>query len=367
MRTFLLLVSLVLSFSSLVWAETPSSNQKFIAGFSQNYIVPVHQSFVDSSGKLLQNSQALCKEVSEENYQASQDTWKQTVEDWQAVQLVFFGPLVEKNLSWRIQFYYDRKNLVKQKVEALLQGEQALTAEIISQAAVPAQGLPAIEYLLFDPQGGQYQRFQNSPRQCELLAAVSENLFNVSTELNTLWQEEYLNLLLKPHPESAHYVSDKEAVDTIIGGMATKVDELIKKKYLTAFGLHLKKPVPKPYALQFWRSQYSLEAMQAQIAGVKKIYFGVGEEEGLKEGLRALLLAQPEQQALVKAIDESFKEVETALSNSPQPLFTAVKKKDNAEQFVQQRQTLQAFQKLISHDIPKAMNVMLGFNSNDGD
>ncbi len=343
--------------------ESVSDEEKLIRSMANNYIIPIHEDFVSSTAELTQVAQQYCTARTEENLEQLQNSWRKSIQVWQGVQMVHFGPLVEQNLAWRIQFYYDRKNLVAKKVEAALKSGETINREFVSQSSVPMQGFPAIEYLLFDEKGADPSRYDADPSRCVLLVSIAENLNSISMELLDNWQQSYLGYFLNPGPENEHYASLDEAMTVYIGALSAKVYELTKKKYRPIFGRQLKTPRVNPYKLESWRSGYTLGVWEAQIDAMESVYRGGNGGYGLDKYLKA----RPEHRELHKQLEQDFIKIRESFANSPAPLFTAVNAPEHKVFFEQQDEQLWAFTVSLGHDLPEALGIKLGFNANDGD
>ena len=168
-----------------------------------NAIVDFHQQFSNSTLALLQSSQEFCANINAVNHQDVQTHWRNAMSDWQAVNLINFGPIKEENKSWRLQFWPDKKNLVGKKIKSILKGQQSLDLETIAGASVVIQGLSGLEYLLFDAKGGNFERYAGAAggqRQCELLQGIATLTHGIANGLSQKWQSdsEHVNAFLHP-------------------------------------------------------------------------------------------------------------------------------------------------------------------------
>ena len=355
----LTLIIIFIFYSSSSFSDEEQRN--FITHFANGYVMPVHKSFVESSNKLHLDNKQFCKNINADNLIKAKESFKQVIIDWQAVQLVAFGAIDKKELNWRIQFYPDTKNLVEKKVKNILKGNEKITKEMMKDASVSIQGIPAIEYLLFDSKYAQISAYQSNARQCQLLQVVSHNLLKMSKKLNKYWEKKYLARLLDA--SNKEYMEDNEAVNRIVNAMAGKVDEWVNKKYLIVFGYHLKTSTTKPYLLDYWRSGYSLDALKAQLDAVSRFYYGHEKHNGLRD----LIDKISDDKALLMNIDENFKELKSQLDESPAPLFTALREKNNDQKLKKQASVMNEFARLFHYEVPHALGVPAGYKFNDGD
>ena len=114
------------------------------------------------------------------------NAWRGAMRAWQLVQHIAVGPIEEANRRFRMQFYPGR-GAVERNVDDVLAGADPLTGESIANKPVGAQGLPALEYLLFSV-GGLDDEVAG-PRRCEFAGAVAANVRALAEEISEPWQD----------------------------------------------------------------------------------------------------------------------------------------------------------------------------------
>lgn len=115
-----------------------------------------------------------------------ENAWRGAMRAWQLVQHIKVGPVEEDNRDFRMQFYPDRGKVVD-NVDDVLAGTDPLTPESIANKPVGAQGLPALEYLLFSI--GGLDDAEAGPRRCELAGAIAANVRTMATGISGAWQD----------------------------------------------------------------------------------------------------------------------------------------------------------------------------------
>lgn len=338
-----------------------ATEQKLLAHTANEVIAPLYGELNRQAQQQLQQSRAFCQAVSEQGQQQLQQQWRSTMTAWAQVQPIAFGPLEDGNLRWKMQFWPDRKDITSKKVEALIGSDEALTAERVAAASVSVQGLAALEYLLFDARANALERYQQDVRRCELLVAIAERVQQVTQRLENEWPD-FADKFTQPGTKNALYPDNKTALadllDTLVVGT-----EVVKRNKLglpIANGADVRRA--KPYRLEAWRSQYSLQLMQASTATLEQLYRGNG---GF--GLAAYLAAHDDiDGALLQAIDDAFAAVNAQFLTIDAPLFTQLKQPEYYAQLAQLRERLDSLQRHLAK-LPESLHISLGFNSNDGD
>jgi len=345
---------------------------KLLAHTAHEVIVPLYAALDAEAVKQLELSQAFCQATEPDQQQSLQQQlqkqWRATMSAWAGVQPIGFGPLEDGNLRWKLQFWPDRKDLTRKKIEALIASDDELTAARVASASVSVQGLAALEYLLFDTSGGALEGYQNgeqASRRCLLLQAIAERVQQVTHRLLNEWYGDinklgYADTYSQPGADNALYPNNNASIaallDTLVVG-----SEVVKRNKL---GIPVGKDIAhaKPYRLEAWRSQHSLALMRASVATLEQLYRGNGGY-----GLQHYLVEETDVDvALLRDIDESFKATNAQLLQLNAPLFSQLKQPEQHSKLVELHRRLNVLQGNLNK-LPESLGIRLGFNSNDGD
>ena len=115
-----------------------------------------------------------------------ENAWRGAMRAWQLVQHLMVGPIEGANRRFRMQFYPAR-GAIERNVDDVLAASDPITKETIATKPVGAQGLPALEYLLFFI--GGLDDADAGPRRCELAEAIAANVRVLASEVSAPWQE----------------------------------------------------------------------------------------------------------------------------------------------------------------------------------
>ncbi|BFM16189.1 imelysin family protein [Maricurvus nonylphenolicus] len=322
---------------------------------TEQQIIPGYQTFASNTQHLANSLSLYCSEnLQQEQFKQAKQQWRNTMDSWQSIQAIQFGPIQENNLGWELQFWPDKKNLIAKKNKGLLLEDSELSDERLQKASVVVRGLPSLEFLLFDPKALSYGDQQ---RRCDLMQGIAKHLVNVTHKLHQQWQTEHAQLLMNPGTENPLYPEDKQAIAVVLDSFLSSVEVIKDRKLGQALGLKARKQHINPYLLESWRSQHSLENIRHNISAVKTLM-----ETG---GFSAYLNSQG-QQALNLKITQSLETVYTDLHKTDKTLFINLGEGE-AEQWQAVVKQLGPLIQLLKHDLPAALNIQLGFNNNDGD
>jgi len=337
--------------------QSKSSEQQFVEKVTSQFILPWHQNFSNASKALLQSSNTFCTNTNDNNFEQTRTHWFAAMSDWQRVQLFHFGPILSDNQRWKIQFWPDSHNLIRKKTDSILEEQQPITVERIKGASAVLQGLSAIEYLLFDAQAGQIERFSDQNKQCELLIAIAAHTSEVSTNLWVNWAD-YAQDFTAPSDSNGLYPTIDASLSALVDTMLASLEIGKKDKLSTPLGLNNKALRPRPFLQEAWRSNYSTQAIIINLQGIESLY---------RSGLDRTLSNKPDGLAISNQINDAFQTINTLNSSLNTSMNDALKSDNDKAQLLELHQQVTELTRLIKHDVPRVLGISLGFNANDGD
>jgi len=353
----MLIRPLVIAFSALALAACtpPDAQQHTSAALADGVLLPAYSAWAEADSQLASSAQAFC--AGDQDLAAAQQTFLAAQSAWAGLQPLLLGPLAEGNRAWQVQFWPDKKNLVKRQVEALLKAKPQLTPADLEQASVVVQGLTAYEYLLFDA-GIDLTEPAQKNRYCPLLVAIGEHQQNLAAEVLTLWQNEDGMLAKLKNFPNPRYAEAEEAVAELLRTQVSGLDGL-KKKLGTPLGRR-SKGHPQPYQADAWRSHASLANLAASLASAERLWLGAEQN-----GLRSLLNTQ--QAPLAEQIDAAYRDTRQRLAALQQPLGELLTEQTGREELDALYESLDRLHRLHEIELAKTLGIQMGFNSHDGD
>ncbi|CAH0990345.1 hypothetical protein SIN8267_00437 [Sinobacterium norvegicum] len=358
----------------LAACEQPADQkQLFLEQQLDSFILPLHQQLSLQSQHFINQSTQFCQQPNQQHLQQVQLQWLATMKAWQQVQSINFGPITDDNQAWKMQFWPDKKNLIKQKTVKLLRSEDTINVDKIEQSSVVIQGLSAAEYLLFDQQQLVEQQTilssfddnsRNAQRRCQMLTAISQHSFNVAEFLQQQWgssTQGYGAVFINPNSDNLEFASQNESIASLIQSIVSSLEVIQKNKLGGPLGYNNKKSIPRPYLAEAWRSQQSLLLIAANLSAVER--FLTDQNAGLFQ----LMADNTQAKTLIPALQQKLKATKQALNDIDQPLFTAVTHEASKSQVETLYKQNQSLLRLIKHDVVTSLGLTLGFNANDGD
>lgn len=159
--------------------------RRLFEGIGREVFAPAYADLQSCAGELEAAVEEYCAAPTEDQ-SLLENAWRGAMRAWQLVQHIAVGPVEEANRRFRMQFYPAR-GAIERNVDDVLEGNDPLTGETIARKPVGAQGLPALEYLLFSI--GGLDDADAGPRRCELAGAIAANVRAMADEISEPWQE----------------------------------------------------------------------------------------------------------------------------------------------------------------------------------
>lgn len=337
-------------------ACSPSPTQQHTsAALVDGVLLPAYGAWQQSSRQLAESAQAFC--AGQQELALTRQAFLADAANWGALQPLLIGPLSEGNRAWQVQFWPDKKNLVRRQVETLLQNKPQLSQADLSQASVVVQGLSAYEYVLFDSAIDLSDPLHKA-RYCPLLSAIGVHQQQLAGDILQRWQSPGgMGEQLKTFPNE-RYAEAEEAVAELLRAQVNGLDGL-KKKLGAALGRQ-SKGVPQPYQAEFWRSNASLASLAAALASAERVWHG-----GNNDGIRALLGS--DQATLAQRLDQQYSQTRQQLAELQRPMSELLGSDDERSQLNDVYTSLNTLHRLHESELARVLNIQLGINAHDGD
>lgn len=268
--------------------------------------------------------------------------WRQTIQAWVPFQGETIGPVQELDIAWSMQFWPDKKNLTGRKVSALQANQTQFSIADIDNASVAAQGLGALELVLFE-QG-------LTTKNCQLGQAIAGHIASNAQRLHQAWQQAKLSYHNQPATSAKHPLSPADIA--WISELSHQLSFANKKFYLPlGKGEHI-----KPYQAESWRSASSMAQLKQSYASLHQLFLS---------GINTRLQQQGATQ-LATEIDQTFTDL---LAGWPEQasLVDMLKSDQGLAKLYRMRIDIERLSYLIQEAMPVQLKFVIGFNATDGD
>ncbi|MDX1386931.1 MAG: imelysin family protein, partial [bacterium] len=242
--------------------------------------------------------------------------------------------------------------------------------ELLEQLGNSIRGIPALEYLLFDPEGNPTQILQsittdpNAARRCSLMKTLGTDLVVQAQILFQAWDPQGGNFhsqFSQPGSEGSPFDS---ATDSL-GVMLNQLGELIEILKDLRLGVPLGKSsggTPQPEGVLNPYSHQTVTALQKNLEGFEAVYLGQLDGMG-SPGLYDYVfsLDQYEAEEVLKRLALTME----AIQNIPEPLSDTVL--NNPQPVDQAYQRAMELRDLILGPISGIVGVTTSFADSDND
>lgn len=356
--TFFLAVCVFLS----ACGKTPE--EQLLQATGSQALLPLHEKFLAESLNLAQSTSAFCAQRSRSSTDlaALRNRWVGAMNGWEGIQSIQFGPVIEDNQSWKVQFWPDRKNLIARKTEQFVKGDEAITLPAVQEASVVIQGLSAMEYLLYDKPAEKLLSDEGQP-YCDHLSTAATNLHQVADFLYQRWHPKggnYLGTWQSPGPDNLAYPDKNAAIGALIETLVYGLERIKRDKLERPLGLS-NAGQANPFLLEWWRSKQSREAILINLHSLQLLY-SAGDGAGLEE-----LLRHRDKEELSRQVTALFDQAISATASIEGSLSENHSEAANRSAINTLHQTLGELLAAFKREIPATLGITLGFNANDGD
>lgn len=289
-----------------------------------DFIRPGYRDLLEGTETLAEAAHTLCEKPSDETLGDVQMSFDEVVQQWSTIEIVRVGPVIEGNRFERFLFFPDRKSTGLKQVQRILatNDETATTAESLKGKSVAAQGLGALEYVLYGT-GAEVLPTEKNGFRCRYGAAIADNLKAVAGELHAEWEKPdgIQSAWKSPGPDNPVYRDGKEAATELLGILVHGVGS-IRDQRLRPFYAGIVKGEPDkghPKMAIYWRSGNTMPALSANFSALQALFNVAGMDALLPDGNRDMVSAiNYLLQANVDDLDEIDLPVEQAIASDEQ-------------------------------------------------
>lgn len=317
----------------------------------KDVFAPYYADFIDTTAALADTVEGYCAAPSGDDADVAA-AWRAAMSAWQHAQFLAVGPVEEDNRRFRIQLFPDANDAVQRGVATLLGGSEAITEAVVQSSSVGAQGLPALEYLIYGD-AAPLTDAASEPRRCALAVAIARNLRTIATEIGAPWAAGG-QMRADFASASGFFLDDDDVLVAVLEAIAVQAEFIADRKLGRPWALR------NAAGLESHLAAHSKENVQANTAALAALFDAGGDDYRLRDYLRRA------------HDDESIgQQMADALDDARQRLATLAGLEDilNGAESGDIDGLEDAYQRMadLALDAAVAAGVELGFNSQDGD
>ena len=158
---------------------------------TDSHVIPAYTALMQATQELEAVAQAFCRSPDAEGLAGFQDKFHSSMDAWQQVQHIQFGPITYFNWNFRIHYWPDEQGTGARQLDALVAAENqdSLGSESFARESVGVQGFPALERLLFE--ADSLASLQSNPYRCQVAQTIARNISEIASGVQTRWVDEF--------------------------------------------------------------------------------------------------------------------------------------------------------------------------------
>ncbi len=340
-----------------------ASTTKWNMAIVQQHIMPAYEALKVSTQALNESSISFCQTPNQKKLAVLQQDFKDSLAHWQAIQHIRFGPIENSLRNFRYQMWPDKRGKINKHLNKLLSEKksQPLQEDVFPHGSIAIQGFGALEMLLFN-KGISSKDFSLSESndktknyRCQVVLSITKNLSKMSNGLIYDWSKAkpaFQEMIATAEQGNDYYESDREVTANLLNNLSTQLILIVDYKLDRPMGKSIKKNVPK--RSESWRSRQSLSNINQNLIALEQLY-QIGFQPWLENA------------ELNEKIEVSFSQTFALIKKIDKPLFEAIRDPLLRPQLITLRKKIAQLKQLCSAELPKALDLPLGFNSLDGD
>jgi uncharacterized protein len=178
-RAYLIVALLFLLQSKAAYADreapadvTPfpsSTEQAYLQAAYRSHFAPRVATFARAAARLPGALDAMCRTANQDSLQAARRAWIEAMLAWESAGAIAVGPLLDRYTSANIDFWPTRPYMIEAAMRQTLPDTAALR-----RVGVAARGLPALEWLLWDP--GEPARVMADAKVCGYALLLAQDI-----------------------------------------------------------------------------------------------------------------------------------------------------------------------------------------------
>ncbi len=333
----------------------------WLTDLSNKMILPGYMAMQDYAEILVTESQDFCalSSPSDNDLLPLQNAWAVFNESWQYMQWLKVGPVLEESRLFRVQLWPDSNDAVSRNIGNLLLEPNEITSEMVANQPVGAQGIPALEYLLFTTGDDSILSANDKDKRCQAVEGIAQNLANISTSLYQGWLSTDGNYIEQVTSGTGDFTSRKDAVEELVTNWLEQIEKVKDEKMLEPLAINAP---GLPHLIEFTLSEQSLTSIKINLNTFKDLFTAIDGH-----GFDNILTTHLEQQAISENMMNKL-DAAIATASSLEGNYADLLKDEQARNTITELiQNIREIRDLVTAEFVQATDINIGFNSNDGD
>ncbi|WP_170319758.1 imelysin family protein [Polyangium spumosum] len=352
--------------------ETPTADdtaqRAVMRDLAYEVMLPIYEELEQEALPLPASVGAFCDAPTEETLSAAQAAWRAARVPWKHAEAFRFGPVEDLRLGTALDFWPARVDSIEAAIAA---APETVPVAHITSLGVSTKGLPALEYLLFDPAGGNAAVLASlgsadavGKKRCSYARALAEAIAANATAAEDAWSLEggaFVDQVAKAGTGSVVFPTGQDGIARVVNLLIATMQAVNENRVSEPLGV-VSGAGPDPSLVESRFSDDSIDDLLNILRGVEDVYLGRHGERGGR-GITELVAARSP--AIDAAVRKAFSDAMAASAAIPPPLREAISKDPAA--VTKAHDALRVLRRLLSTDVASVLGVSVTLSDNDGD
>lgn len=352
MKTVLLFLSLLLSCGAAAQSENWAAINLAVV---DDQLIPLYQRLAETGTALGGAGERFCDSGLAQDYRTFVAAYHKSMDAWQAIQHIEFGPITYINWYYRIQYWPDDKGTGPRQLSALLAGrdDSIFSVDNFPRQSVGVQGFPALERLLFEDNA--LAMLQEDAFRCRFAQVISANIAGMSVGVHQRWVEEFRATVMNPE-DSGFFEDSKDLSISLMRALVQSLPRLKRQKLEPVLGENRERSRLKK--AESWRAERSLRNIRINVDSLYALFNG---SEGAAMPLKAVLADDK-----IEAVNAEFGWLKETLAVMPDGFEAVLQDQERYRQLQELSERLITLDHLLEAAVQDT-ELYLGFSGLDGD
>lgn len=318
-------------------------------------VIPRYAAFATASATLELVAGNFCDNAGPGSLEAFRVGFHDSLDAWQLIQHVQFGPITYFNWNFRLQYWPDENGTGARQLDTLIarRNAEALEPDNFARESVGVQGFPALERLLFSDD--TLEALRADAFRCDVAQTIARNISEIATGVYQQWLEEFRTTVANAD-ERGFFESAEDATIDFLKAQVEPVRRIQQQKLEEIIGENADRA--RVRRAESWRSARSLKNIRLNVMALDELFNGSPDQVF---PLSSVLFAED-----TDKINAAFSELQLSLSALPDSLEAALAEAGGHGRLLEVAAQLDALYETLEAGL-KNTDLYLGFNSLDGD
>jgi predicted lipoprotein len=353
---------LSLALASCGDSQNTALRTAFLKELGGDVILPSYRDFDTGTGALATALAALEATPTESTLTTAQSAWRAARIPWSEQESFRIGPAEVLHTGAAVDQVPSTSG-----IDSLLASDASLTEPAVAELGANRKGMLAMEYVLFDAEGGNAAVLSRltaegsaGARRRAYLKALGAVMHADAVAVRAAWEPEqgnYLGQLSSAGSSGSKYTTQKDAVDEVVNRLIASV-ETAELKLSKPLGFDTGGTI-RPEQEEARRSDNSLKDLEDTVRGLEHVWLGANGDGGLSRVVAA------SNKTLDETVRGDLAAVRSALEAIPSPLRKALY--EHREDVEAARAAFANLRATLTSEVVANLGVTIKFNDNDGD